>query len=199
MLENLEFNRVEQDTILKPFDCNCEDLNDYFQNEAINHLKELMSVTYTFEDQDETVAFFSVSNDRISREDAILPDSEKRTFFKSVFYHLRMRIPGEKRHPGIPAVKIGRLGINVTYQGQGVGSEVLDFLKMWFTIGNKTGCRCITVDAYNSPEVLDFYKNNGFEFLNEEESEVDLGTRFMFFDLMPFVNSSNELSPDANP
>jgi hypothetical protein len=49
----------------------------------------------------------------------------------------------------MPAVKIGRLGVAHASQRDGTGTQVLDFLKMWFTVGNKTGCRFIVVDAYN--------------------------------------------------
>lgn len=70
-----------------------------------------------------------------------------------------------KRYPG---VLIGRLGVNTKYQGKGYGSEILEFIKYWFSDKeNKTGCRFVIVDAINCEKVLNFYKNrpNNFEFL----------------------------------
>ena len=64
---------------------------------------------------------------------------------------------------------------------------------------NKTGCRYVIVDAVNTPKVLQFYKDNGFDFIfssDEEEmqymsksEQVEDGdvfreTRLMVCDLM---------------
>lgn len=43
--------------------------------DKVDYLRQLLAVTYVFEDKKQTVAFFSVLNDRISGE-----DSEKRVF-----------------------------------------------------------------------------------------------------------------------
>ena len=60
-----------------------------------------------------------------------------------------------------PAVLIGRLGINVDFRHQGIGSELLDFIKSWFIDEeNKTGCRFLIVDAYNCMVPLGFYQKN---------------------------------------
>lgn len=71
------------------------------------------------------------------------------------------------------------------YQKQGIGSEVLSFIKSFFTIRNKTGCRFITVDAYNCDRVIEFYEDNGFRFLTDKDKSED--TRLMYFDLKTFV------------
>lgn len=79
------------------------------------------------------------------------------------------------------AVKIGRLATTVALQGSGVGTEILDYLKYWFTDNNKTGCRFIVVDAYNNDKTINFYLKNGFSFSIENDSEDK--TKLMFFDL----------------
>jgi len=56
---------------------------------------------------------------------------------------------------------------------------LLDFIKRYFTIDNKTGCRFITVDAYAA--AIPFYLHNGFVPLNEEDA--DEPTRLLYFDL----------------
>jgi GNAT superfamily N-acetyltransferase len=80
----------------------------------------------------------------------------------------------------MPAVKIGRLGINVLIQRRGIGTELLDFIKYWFTHGNKTGCRFVIVDAYNKENVINFYERNGFKFLLTDDDKDS--TRLMYFD-----------------
>jgi len=86
----------------------------------------------------------------------------------------------------MPAAKIGRLAVCERMIGNGLGTDLLDFMKGWFTKGNKTGCRFLVVDAYSSPKVINFYKRNDFDFLsNEDEKEK---TRLMYFDLKRFTD-----------
>lgn len=84
---------------------------------------------------------------------------------------------------------------------------MMNFIKGWFADPeNKTGCRFITVDAYNNEEALEYYKRNSFVFLFPNEvDEVeyvnkdrdahhqlkpeDLKTRTMHFDLMGLLTS----------
>lgn len=57
-----------------------------------------------------------------------------------------------------PGVLIGRLGINKEYKHQGIGSDLMTFIKSWFIdAGNKTGCRFLIVDAYNENIPLNYY------------------------------------------
>lgn len=46
---------------------------------------------------------------------------------------------------------------------------------------NKTGCRFLTVDAYL--KVIPFYRQNGFEFLSDNDADNPY-MRLMYFDLM---------------
>lgn len=94
-----------------------------------------------------------------------------------------------------PAVLIGRLGVAQSFEGKGVGKELMNFIKAWFIDGaNKTGCRFVVVDAYNRPKILLYYQKNGYKplFDSEQEekeysaiqSEDQLETRLFFFDLI---------------
>ncbi len=65
-----------------------------------------------------------------------------------------------------PAVLIGRLGVNKDYripdgEENTTGNQLMDFIKTWFLINNKTGCRFIVVDSYNNDKALNYleYKN----------------------------------------
>jgi GNAT superfamily N-acetyltransferase len=153
------------------FDCGDGDLNQFFFNDSREACVELVSVTYAWIEDGTTVAFFSVSNDAISR----MAD-------RPAFNRIARRMPREKRYPTLPAVKIGRLAVDKHFQSNGLGREILDFIKDWFTFENKTGCRFVIVDALNKPNVLRFYQKNGFAFLSGSDEKDP--TRLMYFDLI---------------
>jgi GNAT superfamily N-acetyltransferase len=79
-------------------------------------------------------------------------------------------------------MKIGRLAICKEYKGNKIGTAILDYIKAWFVDNNRTGCKFITVDAYN--QSLKFYEKNEFKYLTEEDKNKD--TRLMYFDLSPY-------------
>jgi hypothetical protein len=54
-------------------------------------------------------------------------------------------------------------------------------IKKLFLTDNRTGCRLVTVDAYNDPEVLDFYLKNEFQFFSDKDKSKR--QRSLFFDL----------------
>jgi GNAT superfamily N-acetyltransferase len=175
MIHQLAFRRLDLTSKPKPFDCGDSDLNEFFLEDARNYLHHLLAVTYVFESEERTAAFFSVLNDRLSAEDC----------GKSRFKIIRHAIPHKKHFKSYPAVKVGRFGVDIDNQKHGIGTEVMDFIKTFFTINNKTGCRFITVDAYNNDETINFYINNGFAFLTSTDEKED--TRSMYFDLKTFV------------
>lgn len=176
-LSNFPRVRLTIDYKIKQFDCEDRDLNEFLFKDAFDYLYELLAVTYLFETKNETVAFYSVINDKISCE---IETS------KSKFKKISRGIPHPKRWmKSYPAVKIARLGVSSKYQGEKVGSQILQFVKYSFIEKNKTGCRFITLDAYNEANVIEFYKKNGFDFLttNDENDK----TRLMYFDLKTFA------------
>ena len=131
------------------FDCGNGDLNDFFSNDAINYSSELLGKSYCFtldEDPRILVCAFTISNDSIKTTN--LPNARKKKIIKD--------IPRPKQMRSYPAVLIGRLGVNkdfrnVVGEGQRIGDQLMDFIKSWFVDGaNKTGCRFIVVDAYNT-------------------------------------------------
>jgi GNAT superfamily N-acetyltransferase len=68
-----------------------------------------------------------------------------------------------KQYSSLPSVKLTRLGVQKEYQGTDIGTQSLNMLKKFFTTDNRTGCRLVTVDAYNNPKVLAFYGKNNFQ------------------------------------
>jgi len=165
--------RLEPDSERKPFDCGDEDLNDFFFNDSKHHSKELLTVTYALESEDETIAYFSVLNDSIREGDTS----------KSRFKRISKLIPHRKRYKSHPAVKVARFAVSKPYQCKKIGTELMDFIKVFFIKRNKTGCRFITVDAYK--EAIGFYQKNGFDFLTSKDENHD--RRIMYFDLITFI------------
>ncbi|MDE5758657.1 MAG: GNAT family N-acetyltransferase [Allobaculum sp.] len=175
----MDFSKLSQiqltsDTVIKPFNCAEEDLNNFLFEDAIFFQKELMAVTYLLEDNDLglTVAYFSLLADKITFN----PEE------KTTWNRLNRKIPNSKRRKSYPALKIGRLAVNEEYTGSGVGTFILDSIKYAFTTVKRLGCRFITVDALN--EATAFYEKNGFRFFTELDKEDE--TRLMFYDLKSF-------------
>jgi len=172
--EELSFVRLSTEYNILPFDCADSDLNDFIVTDAKPCLESLLAVTYLIEHNVNTLAFFSVSNDKITYEDT--NEFLSRRKFKKVF---QGRFPPSKQYKSYPAVKIGRLAVHVNYQNDGIGRFLLDYIKGLFITNNRTGCMYITVDAYKKS--LSFYEKNGFQFLSSDDEKSD--TRLMYYDL----------------
>jgi GNAT superfamily N-acetyltransferase len=161
------------------FDCGDPDLNEFFLKDAIPHKRELIGVTYFFYDEaaKTAIAFFTVMNDAI-RTDGFKDD-----------------LPSGKRYTFYPSVKIGRFGVNKKYHRTGIGTQLMDFIKHFFTLENKTGCRFLTLDAYNKDTVLTFYQKCGFTFYTEKDQHK--ATRTMKYDLKPYSDTLNQILQES--
>jgi hypothetical protein len=171
--------RMASDVEIGDFDCGDADLNEFLLEDAKTYLAELLAVTYLVMDAKRAAAFFSLSNDKLT----CVPDEDGT---KTTWNRLQRSIPNRKRRRSYPAVKIGRLGVCAHMQRGGLGRQILDWLKILFLTANRTGCRFITVDAYNNPQTLAFYERNDFRFLTPADAKAD--TRQMYFDLKPFAD-----------
>jgi GNAT superfamily N-acetyltransferase len=158
------------------FDCGDPDLTNFFHNDAILHQHEMISITYFFYDAatKTAIAFFSVLNDAVRTDP-----------FKT-------ELAQGKEYAFYPAVKIGRFGVDKKYQRLGIGIEMMKFIKGLFILESRSGCRFLTVDAYNKPEILNFYLKCDFAFYTEKDKNKK--TRTMKFDLKPFSVQMHTLS-----
>ena len=165
--------RLKRRESIESFDCGDADLNDFILKESPLYRQALLAVSYIVENkQNLTVsADFSLANDKVA-----LNDFESKTEFNRFRKH---RFVNEKRLKSYPAVKICRLGVDLSMKGQYIGTFLLNFIKSYFVIDNKTGCRFLTVDAYAG--AVPFYLKNGFIPLNDEDADAD--TRLLYFDL----------------
>ena len=166
--------RLEEDEKIESFCCGDTDLDDFIIDEAPLYRETLLAVSYVMKENGIPIAYFSLANDRVS-----IQDFETNTEFNRF---RRTRFTNEKRIKSYPAVKVGRFAVSKSARSTGIGSMLLDFIKAYFIIDNKTGCRFVTVDAYRS--AIPFYEKNGFLPLQEEDDGGH--TRLMFFDLADY-------------
>jgi GNAT superfamily N-acetyltransferase len=165
--------KLQENEHIENFNCGDDDLNDFLINDAAAYREALLATTYLLVERstNEIAAYFSLANDRIGIQD-----------FSATNEYNRFRRPkfkNSKRLKSYPAVKICRLAISANLKGIGIGSKLIQFIKSFFFVDNKTGCRFVTVDAY--ADAIGFYQKNKFDFLNNDDSEAK--TRVLFFDL----------------
>ena len=193
LFDKCTFGALDENTIHEchSFLCGNDDLDEFFQYDAPLYSQQLLGKSYCFrldDDMHTIVCAFTVSNDSIRVD--MLPNSREKKVQKE--------IPRSKQMRRYPAVLIGRLGINIDYNHQGIGTDLMTFIKSWFIdAGNKTGCRFLIVDAYNEEIPLSYYEKNAFKYLFSTEaqeaeytgfdSETHLKTRLMFFDLISLI------------
>jgi len=176
-LADCTFDRLD-DVPYDPFNCGDPDLNEFLLEDALPHQKQLLAVTYLIRYGADIAAYFSVLNDKIASEE--FPSKSK----------LRVLPFTKRRYKSYPAVKLGRLAVAEKYQKQDLGTQLLDYIKMWFIDRNKTGCRFITVDAYD--QAVSFYERNGFIPLSGQPE--DNHTKLMYFDLKPVAEELAQLA-----
>ena len=178
-VEQWVFEKVDDFWIFEKFDCGDDDLNEFIIRDACPHKLELISETYSLakiekiSNNMDLIAFVSLANDAIG----LTTNKQKRPLDNEM-----------RGYDTFPAVKITRLGVDKEYHGKMYGSLMIEIVKKIFTTNNRTGCRYLTVDAYNSPRVISFYQQNDFDFLHNKDADDD--TRIMFFDLKRYVMES---------
>ncbi len=172
---------LPQDVDALACDFSCDpDLNDFFKNDSLIYERGLWVKNYKIvlkDREDLILGLASLLNDALRFD----KKSQKRRY-------TNFRKNYMEAHP---AMKIGRLAVRKELCGKGVGSKILNLLKIFFLYQNRTGCRFITVDAYDKPEVLSFYEKNGFVRILSEASDDDdpIHTVSLFFPLIELLAS----------
>lgn len=155
-----EVEEIPDDFCLDP------DLNDFFRNDCLTYERGLWAKNYKVifqERPDLIVALVSLLNDSLR--------------FESKSQRKKHVHPRKRFMNTLPAMKIGRMAVNRALKGMGIGAQVLNLLKMFFLTENRTGCRFITVDAYNISKVVDFYRNNGFTQIHDHPGSIKARAR----------------------
>ena len=167
----MRLSKLEDIQTLKPFDCGDDDLNEFLTVDASFYRQQMLANTFVLEDDELTIAYYSLLNDKISNS----------TVPKNLWRKLRDTIPHEKHFSSYPAVKIGRLAVSLTHKNDGIGTRLVAGIKqMLIARQSQSACRFLTVDAYRC--AVPFYEKNGFKMLVNEISD-EAHTVPMYYDL----------------
>ncbi len=130
---------------LSRFDCGDKDINEFLKQDAITYQDKKIAITTLFIYKEEVIGFFSTAADSIK-----LKIEEKQGH----------NIDG-KPIQEFPAIKIVRLGRDIKYKKQDVGSNILKKAKGYIIeCSEMTAVRFVTVDAY--PDRVKWYERFGF-------------------------------------
>jgi GNAT superfamily N-acetyltransferase len=172
--------------VIDNFNCGDEDLNDFFNREALLYQRQMLAETVFFRHKSNgmIVCAFSYSASSIKITD--LPGSRRKK--------VKELVPREKSLKAYPGILIGRLGVETAFNGKGIGSQLMKMVKDYCLFHFPRHIRFLLVDAYNEPAIIGFYQKNKFlpvfstekqekEAYNQNPSET-LRTRYMFFDMI---------------
>jgi GNAT superfamily N-acetyltransferase len=171
---NARVVRLDSDAEIKPFESDDNDLDNFLLNDAKDYQNSLLSVTYTIQSDSNTIAYYCLSNDRLSQY------MEE----KSVWNKINRLISNKKRRKSYPAVKIGRLAVSKKFANKGIGTMIIETIKEFYKNSylQYAGCRFIIVDAYKN--ALPFYEKNKFKYLTDNDKNDS--TRIMYLDLKAY-------------
>jgi GNAT superfamily N-acetyltransferase len=108
----------------QPFSCGDADLDDFFTNDTDNYYRQLLGKSYCFrlkEDSSMIVCAFTMANSSVDVRH--LPNSRRKK--------VTALIPHEKSLSSYPAFLACRLGVSKAFRGKGIGSDLMDRIKLW--------------------------------------------------------------------
>ncbi len=162
------------------FDCEQVEMNDYLcDGTALRDEGNSVTRTYLVRVGEDLVGYFSVLADAIQ-----LSTKER---------------PAGTNYSSAPALKLGRMGVDKPYKGQGVGVWILDYVVgLARSLAKEVGVRYVTLDALPEARLVNWYAKYGFvqnhgeerrrkiirEFLHKVGFDVDLPHVSMRFDIL---------------
>ena len=192
LTKNCTLLTVSEKQCISKFDCGDEELNDFFNNKSLPFKQQLLAMTCFFrhDESEKTVCAFSLSPNALKAKD--LPNNRQKK--------VKQLVPREKMLQSYPAFLVGRIGVSRDFNGQGIGTQLIRYIKTFCLNSYPDFCRFLVVDAYNAPTVLDFYFKNDFStvFSTEEQErkaykikpDEKLQTRYMFYDMIRWRDES---------
>ncbi len=131
----------------KDFKCGNESLDNYIQKQAKQDVKRKLSACFVLPNKDDNViGFYTLSNAGISR--SLIPEE------------IRKKLP--KNYNSLPVTLLGRLAVDESCKGKGIGKVLLmDALKRSYFVSKLIGSMAMVVDPLNE-NAVNFYKNFGF-------------------------------------
>lgn len=132
------------------FDCGVESLNRYFHAQVTQDIKRRITACFVVMDDSGVIAgYYTLASAGILLAD--LPTD------------LSKRLP---RYPSVPAVRMGRLAVDQSFKGQGLGSALLaNALRRSATA--QIAAYAMVVDAKDE-NAAGFYRHHGFTALTND-------------------------------
>jgi len=132
---------------LSSFDCGHADLNEFIRVDCPRHISQRLSFTRVAFHQNDIVGYITLLADSIA-----LHITERE-------WLVQKNITVQQ----VPALKIGRLGIENKYKGRNIGTALIKYsVGIAFRMNDElsVGCRFLTVDS--DQDAIEFYKKMGF-------------------------------------
>ena len=128
------------------FSCGVQPLDDYLRKQAGQDLKKRVAAVFVLTPDGEVVAgYYTLSQFSVGL--GVLPPDIAR------------KLP---KYPLVPATLIGRLAVDTSFRGMGIGELLLmDALHRSLTLSKQIASAAVVVDAKNDRALL-FYRNYGF-------------------------------------
>jgi GNAT superfamily N-acetyltransferase len=150
--------RLDRQHDRRQFDCGIAALNDWLQKLASQHERRDLARTYVavLPDDQRVLGYYAIATHRVSYD--ALPEDQARGL---------PRID-------VPVVLLGRLAVDRSVQGQGLGEFLLiDALRRANHIADQIGIRAVEVDAIDDTAQA-FYRKYGFISLQDNERHMFL-------------------------
>jgi len=128
------------------FSCGKPLLDTYLQKQAKQDVKRRLSACFILPDGNEIQGYYTLSTASVERR--LLPQE------------IIKKLPPS--YNDLPAILLGRLAVNKSYQGQGIGEMILmDALKRSYFTSMQVGSMAVIVDPLDK-EALRFYEKYDF-------------------------------------
>lgn len=125
------------------FDCGISSLNDWLRTQALKNAVSGASRTFVACEDNQVVGFYALATGSVSRAQA----------------------PGKisrKMPEPIPVIVLGRLAVDLKWQGSGIGTGLLkDAVLRVLSVAQQVGVRALLVHALDE-EAKGFYLHHGF-------------------------------------
>jgi len=158
MASDPRISKLSRDFDRKPFECGVMSLTTFLREHALRQMEQKFSTTYVLHSRGETEirGYYTISMSLIELHD--MPEESRR------------KLP---RHP-VPAVRIGRLAVAVSYQRKHYGSYLLvDAFRRITRLSADIGVHAVEVDAIDE-NARRFYEKYGFCSLEDDVDHLYL-------------------------
>ncbi|NPA37125.1 MAG: GNAT family N-acetyltransferase [Chlorobi bacterium] len=132
----------------KDFHCGKPMLDNYLHFQANQDIKRKLTACFVYPEEDTNLikGYYTLANNTIPQSK--IPDN------------IRRKLP--KSYKAIPTTLIGRLAVDIKFQGQGVGKLLLiDALKRSYLASKRIGSFAVVVDPLDH-DAVQFYLKYGF-------------------------------------